>query len=123
MTLVLKRAFAEPVTFQKDWASAGLTDGDLRELQTTILLDPDAGDLIAGTGGLRKIRVGAKGKGKRGGGRVIYKDFPRYGWTVFLYLYLKNDKTDLSAAEKQTIRDALPKLEEAIRALYIGRER
>jgi mRNA-degrading endonuclease RelE of RelBE toxin-antitoxin system len=49
-----------------------LDDDDYRRLQTTLVLRPDAGDLIPGGGGLRKIRWGAKGRGKRGGVRTIY---------------------------------------------------
>ena len=66
-----------------------------------IAYEPTCGDLIPGTGGLRKVRVGRGGSGKRGGARVIYyfytADFP-----VFLMaLYAKNEKADLSAREKK----------------------
>jgi mRNA-degrading endonuclease RelE of RelBE toxin-antitoxin system len=49
-----------------------LNDDDYRRLQTILVIRPDAGDLIPGGGGLRKIRWGAQGRGKRGGVRVIY---------------------------------------------------
>jgi hypothetical protein len=50
-----------------------LVDDDrYRELQSTLVVRPDAGDLIPRSGGLRKIRVAASGRGKRGGARVIY---------------------------------------------------
>ena len=45
---------------------------DYRRLQTVLVIRPDAGELISGSGGLRKIRWGAPGRGKRGGVRVIY---------------------------------------------------
>jgi hypothetical protein len=66
-----------------------------------IAYEPTCGDLIPGTGGLRKVRVGRSGSGKRGGARVIYyfydADFP-----VFLMaLYAKNEKADLSGREKR----------------------
>jgi hypothetical protein len=66
-----------------------------------IAYEPTCGDLIPGTGGLRKVRVGRGGSGKRGGARVIYyfydADFP-----VFLMaLYAKNEKADLSGREKK----------------------
>ena len=48
-----------------------LDDEDYRRLQTVLVIRPTAGDLIPGSGGLRKIRWGAHGRGKRGGVRVI----------------------------------------------------
>ena len=50
---------------------AFLDDDDYRRLQTVLVVRPDAGDLIPGGGGLRKIRWGAHGHGKRGGVRVL----------------------------------------------------
>lgn len=49
-----------------------LDEDELISLEYRLLLSPDAGDLIPGAGGLRKIRVATRGKGKRGGSRVIY---------------------------------------------------
>ena len=51
----------------------GLTDQQLPALEEALLSDPKIGDLIEGTGGARKIRIQLHGKGKRGGGRVIYE--------------------------------------------------
>jgi hypothetical protein len=66
-----------------------------------IAYEPTCGDLIPGTGGLRKVRVGRGGSGKRGGARVIYffynADFP----VLVMALYAKNEKTDLSVREKK----------------------
>lgn len=66
-----------------------------------VAYEPTCGDLIPGTGGLRKVRAGHGGSGKRGGARVVYyfydTDFP----ILLLALYAKNEKGDLSAAEKR----------------------
>jgi RelE toxin of RelE / RelB toxin-antitoxin system len=66
-----------------------------------IAYEPTCGDLIPGTGGLRKVRVGCGGSGKRGGTRVIYyfhdADFP----ILIMALYAKNEKPDLSARERK----------------------
>jgi hypothetical protein len=68
-----------------------------------IAYEPTCGDLIPGTGGLRKVRVGRGGSGKRGGARVIYYfydvDFP----LVLMALYAKNEKADLSARDKKAL--------------------
>ena len=51
------RAFIEVPMFTKKWKELGLTDETLRELQNILLNDPKTGDVIQGTGGLRKIRI------------------------------------------------------------------
>jgi RelE toxin of RelEB toxin-antitoxin system len=65
-----------------------------------IAYQPTCGDVIPGTGGLRKVRVGRGGSGKRGGARVIYyfynADFP----VLVMALYAKNEKADLNTREK-----------------------
>lgn len=76
----------------------------------TVSSDPECGDVIAGTGGFRKLRVGRGAMGKRGGARVIYimrnESFP-----VFLIaVYGKNEKENLSKAE----RNELAKMADAI---------
>jgi hypothetical protein len=64
---------------------------------------PRAGDEIVGTGGVRKLRFGAKGKGKSGGVRVIYyfydQDMPIYA----LLLYGKNERADLTPDERKSV--------------------
>ncbi len=66
-----------------------------------IAYEPTCGDLIPCTGGLRKVRVGRGGSGKRGGARVIYyfynTDFP----VLVMALYAKNEKADLSTREQR----------------------
>ena len=78
---------------------------------------PEAGDVIAGTGGLRKLRHvdGRRGKGKRGGLRVIY-----YRWVAgaqfwLFTLYDKNEMEDLSAQEKRALKLLLERELEARR--------
>ena len=67
----MKRTFIEVPLFTKKWKELGLTDEDLRDLQNILLQNPKSGDVIQGTGGLRKIRIPMKGRGKSGGSRVI----------------------------------------------------
>jgi len=63
--------FIETPTFTRQ-IQAIATDDELKELQRTLIAQPDKGDLIQGTGGLRKIRMALGNQGKSGGARVIY---------------------------------------------------
>ena len=86
--------FIETPVFTKEVQKL-LDDGELRSLQAALLLRPDAGDLIPGSGGLRKIRWSGGGNGKRGGLRIIYYlDLPD---TIYLlFPYRKSRKEDLT---------------------------
>lgn len=68
-------------------------------MQLTLLLRPEQGALIRGSEGLRKIRWGAQGRGKRGGWRVIYYWGKARATCYMLYLYQKNEQGDLTASE------------------------
>nr|WP_199851032.1 MULTISPECIES: type II toxin-antitoxin system RelE/ParE family toxin [unclassified Halomonas] len=79
------------------------TDDELKELQRTLIAQPDKGDLIQGTGGLRKIRMALSNQGKSGGARVIY--FLATAERVYLILaYPKSVKDNLTPAEKVTLK-------------------
>jgi hypothetical protein len=98
--------FIETPIFTKQ-ASGGLfTDEELKELQRELLNNPNKGDLIAGSGGLRKIRLARKGGGKSGGFRVIYyRSTPE---VIFLLLaYPKNKQDNLSKAEVKLLRELI----------------
>ena len=78
---------------------------DIVSLEQRILANPQAGDLVPGTGGLRKIRMGQRsvGRGKRGGARVYYLDLPGRGVTHLVALFGKREKTDLLPAERRLV--------------------
>jgi hypothetical protein len=63
--------------------------------------------------GLRKIRVGAKGKGKRGGARVIYLHLPKAGIIFLFSIYTKGDITDLSPDQKKRLAAAVETIKQA----------
>ena len=76
-------------------------------LQLQLVADPRAGDVIEGSGGVRKIRVAAKGHGKRGGGRVIYYHFVSASRIAMLMIYAKGEKSDLSVQERKILKAAI----------------
>jgi hypothetical protein len=81
-----------------------LTDEEYRELQSELAGRPDAGVLIPGTGGLRKLRFGMAGRGKRGGVRTIYFWAQGPSTILLLYIFAKNERDDLSAAQRAALR-------------------
>ena len=68
-----------------------LSDDEYAALQQALTDNPEAGDVIRGSGGVRKVRWGTAGRGKRGGIRVIYYLRPRQGEIWMLTLYAKNE--------------------------------
>ena len=90
----------------------GLGDKELRELQLTLLKNPDTGDVIPDLAGARKIRIPLAGRGKSGGGRVIYVDVVIREQIYLLLAYPKNVQTDLNPAQKKVIRNLIEMLKE-----------
>ena len=79
------------------------TDG-IEALAIYLINHPDAGDVVPGSGGVRKLRWAAKGKGKRGGARIIYLYVVIAARVYLIRCYAKNVKTDLNAGEKKQLR-------------------
>ena len=99
----MKRTFIEVPIFTKRWHELGVNDEALRELENVLIKNPKAGDPIQHTGGLRKIRVSLenKGKGKRGGARVLYVDVEVKETIYFINVYAKNEQEDLTPDERK----------------------
>ena len=87
------------------------TDEEYQALQEVLVADPEAGDLIGGGGGIRKIRMARPGHGKRGGARVIYFWQQDKGTIFMLVAYAKSAKTDLSKKEIGMLRELVKALE------------
>jgi putative component of toxin-antitoxin plasmid stabilization module len=79
------------------------SDEDFRRLQNFLLATPDAGDVIAGSSGLRKLRWAVKGRGKRGGARVIYYRHVAGECIYLICGYVKNVQADLTHAQIKTL--------------------
>jgi len=87
-----------------------LTEREVQNVVTYLARSPLAGDLIEGTGGIRKLRWAREGMGKRGGARVIYyfhsEQIPLY----LLTLFGKNERSDLSMAERNLLAKLVERL-------------
>jgi len=86
-----------------------LSDDEYRELQLHLAADPEAGDVIQGSGGLRKVRWAdrRRGQGRRGGLRVIYFHFAEEMQIWLLTVYGKDEAADLTAKERRLLKAAL----------------
>lgn len=81
-----------------------LSDEEYSALQAHLVGQPDAGDLIKQTGGLRKVRWTSQGRGKRGGTRVIYYHVVAQSQIRMILIYRKGIKDDLTPKEKAVLR-------------------
>ena len=88
-----------------------LDDDEYRLLQATLMANPAAGDLIRGSGGIRKIRWAAAGTGKRGGLRVIYYWITKRDHVLLLTVYRKSEVSDLTPLEVRALRALVESLE------------
>ncbi|MBS5855922.1 MAG: type II toxin-antitoxin system RelE/ParE family toxin [Christensenellaceae bacterium] len=110
----MTRSFIELPLFRSKWEDLGLTDLDLRKLQSELLSDPKVGDVIRGTGGVRKMRFAFEHRGKSGGARVIYVDFEVYEKIYLLTAYTKKEKENLSQEECNDLRRLIAVLEKQL---------
>lgn len=90
-----------------------LDDESFRALQNFLLAQPSAGDTIAGTGGLKKLRWSANGRGKRGGARTIYLFLSERQHIHLLTIYAKNEMQDLTADQKKMLKKIVEEIKNA----------
>lgn len=81
-----------------------LSDENYRSLQQVLVANPEAGNLIRQSGGLRKIRWSGKGRGKRGGVRIIYYWAPGHETILMLLMYGKNEQDDLTPGQLRILK-------------------
>ena len=87
-----------------------MSDSERAELVAFVGANPEAGEIIPETGGVRKIRWALEGAGKRGGARVIYYYHNEHLPVFLLSAYAKNRKANLSMAERNTMKRLVPTL-------------
>lgn len=105
---ILIMLFLETPVFTRR-LKALVDDDHYQQLQALLTVRPDAGDLIPGSGGLRKIRMRLAGRGKRGGARIIYYWIKDHSRIYMLLVYAKNETADLSASELRMLGDLVHK--------------
>ncbi len=105
----------ETATYLSDAKQAGMDAGERYEIVTYVAVNPQAGDMMAGTGGARKLRFRRPGTGKSGGYRVVFyyggDDVPVF----LLNVFTKGDRANLSKAECNELRAILAKMAQVYR--------
>ena len=99
----MRRKFIFWTFFDSVCKSIGIGDSSIQEVENTLLLNPNIGDMVEGTGGARKMRIRLNGRGKSGGGRIIYYDT---GTAIhFLMIYTKIMQADLTPSQKKVLHE------------------
>jgi mRNA-degrading endonuclease RelE of RelBE toxin-antitoxin system len=96
----------EPSVFRKK-INTLLNDEEYRTLQNTLVEMPNSGKIIQGSGGIRKIRWGGCGRGKRGGIRIIYYWATNHNQIFMLYTFAKNERDDLTKDQLLILRKTI----------------
>lgn len=84
-----------------------LSDEELDDLQWALMANPESGDLIRGSGGLRKLRWAGSGRGKRGGLRLIYYWHVPGSVILLLLAYLKNEQDNLTTDQLKILKSII----------------
>ncbi len=100
----MTRTFVETTEFRSRWKALGMTEDDLQALQNFLLEHPEAGSVVQGTGGVRKLRWAREGRGKSGGLRTIYIDMRSSAHIYLVTVFGKDEKVDLSPEDKKAIK-------------------
>jgi len=111
----MTRLFVRLPEFERKCKHIGLDEDDIRDIELNLLNNPIAGDMIMGTGGIRKLRITLPNRGKSSGGRVIYLDFAYYEKVYFITVYDKADTDDLTESEKHLLKILSKDLESELR--------
>ena len=102
--LKITRKFVLGSAFEKAWKSLGFKDEDLRRLQKELLQNPKVGDVIRGTGRLRKMRFAFEHRGKSGSTRICYVDFEVKEVIYLLAVFAKNEQENLTKEERNILK-------------------
>ncbi|MGY8816075.1 MAG: transcriptional regulator [Gammaproteobacteria bacterium] len=87
-----------------------MSDEEYAVFKWYLVLNPDVGDLVSGTGGVRKVRWAPAQTGKRGGLRIIYYYRPNLSEIWMLTIYSKTRKNDLTTRDKDALRQIIKEI-------------
>ncbi len=108
----MTRTFIEVPLFTKRWKEIGMDDDELQQLQVMLLKNPQAGPVMEGTGGIRKVRFPLENRGKSGSVRVCYTDFEEYEVIYLITAFEKKDQTNLTTEEKAVLKKLVKSLKD-----------
>lgn len=106
ITIVETKAF-------KERSKSRMTREEVDSVITMIASNPTCGDVIMGTGGIRKVRFAIAGKGKRGGVRIVYYFYNEEVPVFLLTLFAKNERSDLTQTERRKLAKLVKKIRES----------
>lgn len=113
----MEAVFVELPAFERN-RSKYMSDENFSDFQQELMLNPTAGEVIQGTGGLRKVRFqdSSRGKGKRGGLRIIYYWWLKESEFLLFTVYGKGEMDDLTPEQRKKLAELLKKFK-AVRKL------
>ena len=100
--LLMQTVVETPIFLRR--AEKLLSEEEYTDVMTCLAGDPEAGDEIVGTGGVRKLRFAAQGRGKSGGVRVIYYFYDGSMPVYALLIYGKNERADLTPEQRKSVK-------------------
>ena len=114
--MISMRTVIETEAYLRDAKGAGMAEDERTAAVDLIAADPEGGDLLKGTGGVRKARLAGRGKGKSGGYRIVWYfgggDIPVFLLTVFG----KGEKANLTPGERNALRSLVGTLRDSLSA-------
>lgn len=116
--LKLSRMFIQTTVFLKEWKRLHFTDKDLRRLEYALLQHPKLGNVIQGTGRLRKMRFPYEHRGKSGSVRICYVDFEEYERIYLFAVFAKNEQENLSSSECALLKKQIERLEKTLQRRF-----
>lgn len=106
------RSFIELPLFTKRWHELGFNDEDMFQLQDILLKNPEAGRVMQGTGGIRKVRFAFENRGKSGSVRICYVDFASYTVIYLITAFSKDEQDNLTQEQKNVLKKLVKTLKD-----------